>query len=107
MKKVFTVTNNIELAPYKAALQQENIAYLVKNEFAMATIGEIPVNESWPQIWVLENSTEQKARELCQALEKSMLTDQVDWYCNTCGENNGANFEFCWQCGAALPTEIN
>ncbi|MDO6720134.1 DUF2007 domain-containing protein [Psychrosphaera sp. 1_MG-2023] len=99
MKKIFTASNNIELEPYKAMLSEANIKFLVKNEFAMATVGEIPVNESWPQIWAIENQFADNARQLCVELEKTILADKDDWQCQECGENNGGNFEFCWQCG--------
>lgn len=98
MKKIFTVANNIELQPFKNELAGHNIDCLIKNEFAMATVGEIPVNESWPQIWVINDHQAPLARELCLALEKNMLRHKEDWLCHNCGETNGGNFELCWQC---------
>lgn len=107
MRKVFTVTNNFELQPYKSALEDNNIAVLIKNEFVMGVVGEIPVNESWPQIWVLEDQDETRARGICIALEKSMSHDKSDWYCHHCGEANGGNFDLCWQCGTSINEGIN
>jgi hypothetical protein len=103
MKKVFTVTNNFELAPYKDALSRERIDFLVKNELGIGLVGEIPVNESWPQIWVTHDQDEHKAREICLQLESSILSNQDDWQCTDCGETNGANFEYCWHCGVLEP----
>jgi len=102
MKKIFSCSNNIELAPYRTILDEHKIPYLVKNEFALGAVGEIPVNESWPQIWVIDESHETKARDLCLEAEANMKCSAKDWVCQFCGEDNAGSFEICWQC-EALP----
>jgi len=103
MKKIFSCSNNVELAPYRSVLDHNQIPYLVKNEFAIGAVGEIPINESWPQIWVINSEDENLARELCIKTEQQMLNQQTDWICHFCGEDNAGSFEICWQC-EALPT---
>ncbi len=98
MKKVFSCLNSIELAPYKNLLERHEIQVLVKNEFTGGALGEIPINESWPQLWVLHDNDEEKARALCLELEREAKRPQNDWSCQFCGEENASSFELCWHC---------
>lgn len=98
MKKVFSCLNTIELAPYKNLLERNDIPVLVKNEFAIGVVGEIPINESWPQLWVLDDNNEARARELCLKLERETKQNLDDWLCPHCGEENASSFELCWHC---------
>lgn len=98
MRKVFQCNNSIELESYKDVLRRNDIRFLVKNEFISGAVGELPFTEAWPQIWVLDEEDEQRAKKLCQKAEQEYLKPQQDWVCSNCGETNSASFEFCWHC---------
>ena len=102
MKKIFSCSNHLELAPYKSLLERHEIPFLVKNEYAMGAVGELPVDQSWPQLWVLDDSASQQARALCLELEQEITQTTKDWQCPFCGELNAGSFEICWHC-EALP----
>ena len=104
MKKVISCTNHIELAPFRNLLDRHEIPYLIKNEFAIGALGEIPVNECWPQLWVLDDKKLEQARQLCMALERDIRQIRADWVCEFCGERNASSFELCWHC-EALPKD--
>ena len=103
MKKIFCCTSAIELAPFRSLLERHDIPYLVKNEYAMGALGEIPVNECWPQLWVLDDRLQSRARHLCLELETQIKSQSQDWVCSFCGESNADSFEICWHC-EALPS---
>ncbi|MUH71817.1 DUF2007 domain-containing protein [Psychrosphaera haliotis] len=98
MKKVYQCSNNLELQPFIETLKRLDIKHLVKNEYISGAIGELPFTEAWPQLWVLNDSDLDSARSACKAIEQELKTDKPDWNCTHCGEENHANFEFCWQC---------
>lgn len=103
MKKVYSCSDHFQLSAFKTELDIADIRYLVKNEFSHGAVGEIPINESWPQLWVLNDEDQEEAKKLCLDLEKKLLQPLLtEWTCNFCGEVNVASFEVCWQC-QALP----
>lgn len=103
MHKVYSCENILALGPYKFALEAAGIKYLIKNEYNHGAMGELPLNESWPQIWVLNNSDKESAANICQKVEKEQQNVDLDWLCSFCNEQNASSFELCWQCQALKP----
>ena len=63
--------------------------------------GEIPVAEAWPSVWVPE-ADQERAERLLKAFHGPRLV-HPRWVCGTCGEENEATFEWCWQCQSDAP----
>lgn len=101
MKLVYTNENRMIVGNAKNLLDAAGIEVLLKNEFAAGGLGDLPVFDTWMEIWVSDDADYQRA---CELLE-SALSDQAaaEWLCQPCGERNDASFELCWQCGAAQP----
>ncbi len=54
------------------------------------------------EVWVQARNAE-RANEVLQDMSKR--THEADVACQACGEENPANFETCWSCGAVLPID--
>ena len=82
-------------------LEQAGIEARVFNEHAQGGMGEIPFTHVYPEIWLLDERDEPKARQLLAEYERadSVARESV---CSNCGEENPASFELCWQCGHLL-----
>ena len=60
-------------------------------------IGELPINECWPEIWVADETDSGIAEQIINdAL--SVATQQDSWRC-ACGELIEGQFDTCWSCG--------
>jgi hypothetical protein len=82
-------------------LRHAGIAVRVFNENAQGGMGDIPFGETYPEIWIEDAADKAKAIGVIAAFEAAPLVqDKV--FCRACSEENPANFELCWKCGAAL-----
>lgn len=100
MKKVFTHENRMIVFNMKNLLQAEGIATVVVNEFAAGGAGDLPAFDTWPELWVEDESRFTEA----QAVLRSILDDnnKQSWFCRGCQEENDAAFKICWNCGRAF-----
>lgn len=87
----------------RAVLAGEGIASAVRNRFLSGAIGELPAFDCWPELWLLDESQLQRARELIDQALSPAADDAEDWNCGVCGEANTAAFEVCWRCGDERP----
>ena len=99
MKKVFTHENRMIVFNMKNVLQEAGIDTVVVNEFAAGGAGDLPAFDTWPEIWVKDDSKFQRAQVILQAILKNNA-DRA-WVCRQCHESNDAAFEICWNCGRA------
>jgi len=54
------------------------------------------------EVWVQVRNA-QRANEVLR--DMAQQTDEANVACPGCGEENPANFETCWSCGAVLPID--
>lgn len=90
---VWGVKNTLELAGYECH---------IRNEYAAGGAGDIAPIDTWPEVWLENDAQYNDALEL---LQKNILKNKSqgqDWICSSCGEKNGAAFEFCWNCGQEI-----
>ncbi|TQV73984.1 DUF2007 domain-containing protein [Aliikangiella marina] len=95
MKKVFAHENRLVATNIKNILEAHNIDVMLKNEFASSAIGEISPFDSWIELWVKDVNDYERAASI---VANSTENTGKDWLCVDCGENNGAAFDFCWNC---------
>lgn len=100
MRKVHTAESIIEIAHLRNVLEQAGIACYVRNERLGGVVGEIPFVECWPELWVLRNGEELRARGLIDAARAAVLEPAPDWICAACGERVEGQFDACWRCEA-------
>lgn len=103
MKKLSDAGDLIALTELKDLLEEEGIPCMIKNEFTIGLSGEIPLNESSPELWVADASDEPRARQLIQEFRAAESQPGKSWTCPACSEWVEGQFTSCWKCGGAKP----
>jgi hypothetical protein len=101
MKRVYTAANSLMVDHLKMVLDQAGIDSVVQRRFLSGAVGEIPPTEAWPELWVLDDEQEERARELVAAASAAPERSGQR-QCLACGERLAAQFDTCWKCGAAV-----
>lgn len=97
MKKVFTHENRMIVFNMKNLLQSEGIETVVVNEFAGGGVGDLPAFDTWPELWLEDETRLSQAQAIVQEILHKSAGDT--WFCRGCQEQNDASFEICWKCG--------
>ena len=82
----------------KQLLDEKGIPCFVKNEFAIGAMGELSPMDVLPEVWINDPQWLPKAQQSIEKFENQSV-GLSPWICSKCHEQNGASFEFCWQCG--------
>jgi len=82
-------------------LTQEGIEVSVQRAYVSSIAGEIPPDQALPELWVLDDSQLDLARQRLHALRHPTWRH---WVCRSCHELVDGPFEQCWNCGAMGPT---
>jgi hypothetical protein len=82
-------------------LQHAGIAARVFNENMQSIAGEVPPDVAQPEVWLERPEDRLRAERVLAALQ-SERKQSGSVRCSACGEDNPANFELCWRCGANL-----
>ena len=98
MKKLTTADTILTAHHYRNILRAEGIDCEVRNEHFGSAMGNIPLGETGPQLWVVNDLDYDRALELIQ---QSTQADHAGptWVCKSCGESNDGQFAACWNCG--------
>jgi hypothetical protein len=81
-------------------LGAEGVPCRVLRANACAIAGEIPPDQSQPEIWVLDSSEHERARQLLDELRHA---PHRHWACPGCQEIIDGPFAQCWNCGTDMP----
>ena len=98
MKKVTSADSLVTINHYKNLLESEGIPCQIRNEFLGGIAGEMPLQEIWPELWVINDIDYDRARQL---LDNAIVDESphANWTCRQCGEENEGQFAACWNCG--------
>ena len=102
MRKVYASDNTIILGHVRQVLENHAIGCIVRNDFLLGAAGEIPVNETWPEVWITDDRDFERARALVDAVVSEANVPDPPWGC-VCGEWMEGQFTDCWRCGASRP----
>ena len=80
-------------------IAEEGIDCLVRNADLAMAIGEIPLTECFPELWVIDDEAFPRARLLLEGWLANGHKDEPDWQCPKCGEALEGHFGACWSCG--------
>jgi hypothetical protein len=80
------------------ALRAQGIEASMQRYYINSIAGDIPPDQCWPEIWVMDDAQADAART---ALREWQHPPQRAWTCSHCGEWVEGGFESCWQCGTA------
>jgi hypothetical protein len=101
MERFYIAVNRFDAYLLLHRLQQAGIPAHVFNEHMQSIVGDVPPDVAQPQVWLDRAADRPRAEALLAVLEaERRKTGSVR--CGKCGEENPANFELCWQCGANL-----
>jgi hypothetical protein len=100
MKRLVQAPNAALAHLWVAQLRNAGFDVSVQREFAGGIAGEIPVDQSLPEIWIMNDEDLALARNVLRDLQN---LPQRRWHCTRCTELVEGPFEQCWNCGADRP----
>jgi hypothetical protein len=101
VERFYTALNRFDAYLLLHRLQQAGIVAHVFNEHMSSIVGDVPPDVAQPQVW-LENARDRARAEAVLAALASDRAKTGTTVCGRCREENPANFELCWSCGASL-----
>jgi hypothetical protein len=101
MERFYTALNRFDAYLLLHRLQHAGISAHVFNEHASSIVGEVPPDIAQPQVWLTNERDRPRAEAVLAALARER-GQSGSVLCRSCHEENPANFELCWQCGASL-----
>jgi hypothetical protein len=99
MKRVFRAASLIQVAHARNVLLTAGIQSELRNQYLAGALGDLPMLETWPQLFVADDDESAALRALARAAESPTGTP---WTCQRCGECLEPQFTHCWRCGAAV-----
>ena len=97
MKRVFRAATLIQVAHARNVLAMSGIQSELRNEYSAGALGDLPMFETWPQVFVADEDAAAAQRALSRAAGASA---GASWRCAQCGEISEPQFTNCWRCGA-------
>lgn len=82
-------------------LKQVGIRAHVFNEHAASIVGDVPPDVAQPQVWLEREQDRERASIVLERMDADARNVGVVT-CAACREESPANFDLCWNCGAAL-----
>jgi len=64
LKRVFTAPTVTEAYLMKGILESEGIEVIIKNEHLSGLAGEVPFMDSWPEIWIIDDTEAEHAKDI-------------------------------------------
>ena len=99
--KRLTSAPNLALATLWAQmLCDAGVATTVQRQYASSIAGEVPPDQTLPELWVDDDAQLEYARALLHELRHPPARR---WACRGCRELIDGPFEQCWNCGAPMP----
>jgi hypothetical protein len=101
LKKLYSAGSLPDAHLIRNLLEQAGIEALVLNENAQGGVGQLPVMDAYPQIWIANERDLTRAKEIVEAFEH-MPAIRSNLRCGQCAEDNPSTFQLCWNCGSSL-----
>ena len=103
MRQVYTAETLLQAQIARDSLESAGIACHIFNQYSSGALGELPVWESCPQVWVHQDQHVERAVAILRELEAQQSTvTEGACTCPACGESCPQGFEICWNCGGRL-----
>jgi hypothetical protein len=96
----FQMHERAQAAMIRDMLEQEGIACLLRNDQLFGAIGEIPLIECFPELWVVDDEVYPRASLLLKGLLRADESLE-GWTCPRCSEDLEGQFGACWRCGGS------
>ncbi len=104
--KVYTSPDLPMVSNIKNILETHGINSIIQKQYSSAAVGEIPVIECWPELWILDPAQLERAKEIVSGAINPDTELLPPWECKACHETIEGQFTACWNCGAEreIPT---
>ena len=100
MKRLTTAPNLALATLWADLLSHAGVPTTVQRQYASSIAGEVPPDQTLPELWVQEDDRVEAARRLLHELRHPVSRH---WACPGCREVIDGPFEQCWNCGHAMP----
>jgi hypothetical protein len=97
MKKLTSAETIVTITHYQNLLAAEGIRTEIRNQHLGGIMGEMPVFETWPQLWIVNDLDFDRATQLLESGNSEPFG--AAWTCSQCGEENEGQYGACWNCG--------
>ena len=101
MKRILSTPSLIEVTQLKDVLQGADIACFIRNEISSGLMGEVPLTECTPELWIEDDQRMAEAIQMKSDWQATAKAAGSGWVCPACGEKSEPQFDSCWKCGAA------
>ena len=103
VQRIYTAQNPLMVAHVRNLLEEDNIEVVMRNFGLLGGAGELPPTAVWPELWLVNDSDEPRARRIVDAALAENAEPGQAWACAECGEVMEGQFDACWSCGAQRP----
>lgn len=103
MKLVFDHIDFTAVGHVRGLLEAEGIPCEIRNEGGSGAAGELPFTQVYPELWILNDRDETRARAIVRDFRESATPPGPDWTCPRCHEGVDGIFSECWNCGEPAP----
>jgi hypothetical protein len=97
VKRVFRASSLIQVAHARNVLLTAGIQSELRNQYLAGALGDLPMLETWPQLYVEDEDEQIALRALARA---ATAPTGAPWTCEQCSEVLEPQFTSCWRCGA-------
>jgi hypothetical protein len=97
LKRVYRAASLLQVAHARNVLTTAGIQSELRNQYLAGAMGDLPMMETWPQLYV-DDADERFA--LSALARAAAVPSGVPWICGGCGERLEPQFTQCWRCGA-------
>jgi Putative prokaryotic signal transducing protein len=96
LKRVFRAASLIQVAHARNLLLTAGIQSELRNQYLAGALGDLPMLETWPQLYVDDDDEQPALRALARI---DSAPTGAPWICPGCGESLEPQFTSCWRCG--------
>jgi hypothetical protein len=100
MKRLLQAPNLALATLWADMLSGAGVPATVQRAYASGIAGEIPMDQSLPEVWVQDAAQHAQGQALLDSWQR---TPHTRWACAACGELVEGPFEQCWNCSAMRP----
>jgi hypothetical protein len=96
VKRVYRAASLLQVAHARNVLITAGIRCELRNQYLAGALGDLPMMETWPQLYVDDDDERMAQRALARAAAAPV---GAPWTCGNCGEHLEPQFTHCWRCG--------
>jgi len=100
LKRVYRAASLLQVAHARNMLITAGIQCELRNQYLAGAMGDLPMMETWPQLYVDDGDEQFALSVLARA---AAAPSGAPWVCADCGEKLEPQFTQCWRCGAEPP----